>query len=649
MTFHRSHRMALGVWLVVPGLQVLAALVIGVTVHPFAGLAAGVGALALQRWITPPRAFWAGGAPHRLAGTTLTIRGLCREREVDLRQVTVAAIGGSSGDHAAWGARWIVLDHPDGAPVDRDVLRRLQIPEGELDVLAARLGRALVVPLAGGRHAEAVLALGTVLCRPRRRPVGRSAAPSSPGAPGPDATGRPRGGVDDGGRRIGTFAATQQRSGGAGLATRPPGYLAQVTPGGADFPAVPLVRTDLAEPTVADRYELRSVLGSGGMGTVWEAYDIRLDRTVALKVLRDDLPPSAALQLEREARAAARILDPRVVTVLDLARTADGNPYLVLECHGGHTLADELRDGGPLSPERLDRLVEDLLGALAAAHRCDVLHRDVKPANVLSGDDGYRVTDFGLASLDNDQSTETDLMGTLVYVAPERLDGARGSTRSDVFSAAVVIHEAATGVQPFRRQQPVESIAALRTGDAPPLPDWVPERLRDTLHRAMSPDPDGRPEDAAAMLAPIRSGASGTPGGRSHDPPRRHLGAAARSTPHAATVAVPAVDHVPPPDEAAATTAVPHHTTTEVPLAASAGRPAPVRPGPLDGVRRSVARHGRRPEVVIGLVAALLVLLLLLTVAFDGNGGGAPVTADAGRDVPATLDQTLDRIEELGR
>lgn len=441
-----------------------------------------------------------------------------------------------------------------------------------------------------------------------------------------------------------------------------PGYQGQVTPGRADFPAVPLVRTDLAEPTVADRYELRSVLGSGGMGTVWEAYDIRLGRTVALKVLRDDLPPSAALQLEREARAAARIRDPRVVTVLDLARTADGNPYLVLECHGGHTLADELRDG-PLSPERLDRLVDDLLGALGAAHRCEVLHRDVKPANVLSGDDGYRVTDFGLASLDDDQTTETDIMGTLVYVAPERLDGARGSTRSDVFSAAVVIHEAVTGVQPFRRDQAVESVAALRAGDAPPLPGWVPAGLRDTLRRALSPDPEDRPADAAAMLEQIRAG--GEPVPLPADPTIRLDATSVLPSvlppidPDAATVTVPAVDdapradRVPPPAgeapaPAASTVTVPHRTLADGPLDRPVARSAPTGPGPFDGIRRAVARHGRRPEVVIGLVAALLLVLLLVAVALDGSDDGGPVPVD-GQDAPATLDETLDRIEELGR
>ena len=431
---------------------------------------------------------------------------------------------------------------------------------------------------------------------------------------------------------------------------------------------MPLVRTDLAEPTVADRYELRSVLGSGGMGTVWEAYDIRLGRTVALKVLRDDLPPSAALQLEREARAAARILDPRVVTVLDLARTADGNPSLVLACHAGNPLADELREG-PLPPARLDRLVDDLLGALGAAHRCGVLHRDVKPSNVLSGEDGYRVTDFGLASLDDDQTTETDIMGTLVYVAPERLDGARGSTRSDVFSAAVVLHEAATGRQPFRREQAIESIAALRSGDAPPLPDTLPEGLRAILRAALSPDPDDRPQDAAAMLEQIRS----TPASVAAvgpDPTIRLDATSVLPTPGAAaTVEAPATGVE--PERAAVvpatgpaserTVSVPEGpavaTTVDVPPAPVAPDrdpepalpPALRQPGPLDDLRRALARQGRRPEVVIGGVAALLLVLLLLAVVLDRGDGADATVVDAGGDAPASLDETLDRIQELGR
>jgi len=468
------------------------------------------------------------------------------------------------------------------------------------------------------------------------------------------------------------------------------GYLPPVPPP-RDLPAVPLVRTDLAEPTLSDRYQLRSILGSGGMGTVWEAWDLRLGRNVALKILRDDLPPSAADRLEREARAAARIMDPRVVTVLDLDRTPDGNPYLVLECHDGATLADELREGA-LRPERLEQLIDDLLGALGAAHACGVLHRDVKPANVLASPGGFRVTDFGLASLDDDQTTETDLMGTLVYVAPERLDGARGTTRSDVFSAAVVLYEAATGVQPFRAQQAAESVSRLRSGTFDALPDHLPAGFRSALAAALSPDPEQRPADATQMLAAIRSGGDPLP----HDPTIRldatailpRLDAAPDPTAPAPVQPAPVAPEpvAPAPEAHRATEPVPatpppadpaHRTTEPVPVARPTIDPAPRTARPSAGapaaprtpladrlraagqrVRPALARVRQRPELVVAAIAAAVLLVLLLVVAVDAatdsgadasDGGAEPAADQAPVEQPETLDGTLERIAEIGR
>jgi len=411
---------------------------------------------------------------------------------------------------------------------------------------------------------------------------------------------------------------------------------------------------------VSDRYELRSVLGSGGMGTVWEAWDRRLGRPVALKVLRDHLPPSAAARLEREARAAARITDPRVVTVLDLERTPDGTPYLVLERHEGGTLADELR-GGALPPDRLDRLVDDLLGALSAAHACGVLHRDVKPANVLASPGGFRVTDFGLASLDDDQTIDADLLGTLVYVAPERLDGARGSTRSDVFSAAVVLYEAATGVQPFRGDDAAASAARLRRGEAAPLPHHLPAGFRSAITRALSPDPERRPADAAELLAAIRTPA----------PPadltvpldatallpalgREPAAPTAGEPTAAASVFVPAAEAEPAPAGVPSPAAAPTPASGVPAVPAPAPRPVrrrepapPLRARLVPAVR--LAR--RRPEIAVAVVGALLLLLLLLAEAVAPDGGDAPAPAAEQPAVtqPADLDGVLDRIEELGR
>lgn len=454
----------------------------------------------------------------------------------------------------------------------------------------------------------------------------------------------------------------------AGLPPDGQGYPLQVPPRRAEIPAIPLVRTDDGQPTVSDRYELRSVLGSGGMGTVWEAYDQRLGRLVALKVLRDDLPPGAAERLEREARAAARIADARVVTVLDLDRTRDGTPYLVLECHDSATLADELRDTGALPQARLDRLIDDLLGALGAAHACGVLHRDVKPANVLSSPSGFRVTDFGLASLDDDQSTETDLMGTLVYVAPERLDGARGSTRSDVFSAAVVLYEAASGHQPFRGDDPLESMAKLRQGNADPLPEHLPLPFRVAIHRALAADPDERPADADELLAAIRADV-----GPGADPTVALDATALLPRPTAAPAAPPPVAAPAPGPEPVVPAAsigepapaaevdpgrsliVPAPAAPEpgsVPEPATSAPPRPPQPSVGEHLEPMLAAARRRPELVIGAVAALLLVVLFVVVALASGGSGDPAEAppaDApAAEQPATLDEVLERIEELG-
>lgn len=161
--FHPSHRSIRWMWLLIPAIDLVAAVILGVTLHPLAGLALAAGAVAILRWRRPPPELRAGGAPVRLEGTTLIIRGRGPAREIDLRSVGAAAIAGATGDHARFGGGWLLLDHPDGAPADREVLRRLAVPADELDAVAGRMGRVLVVPLAGGRSDEVVLPVGNVL------------------------------------------------------------------------------------------------------------------------------------------------------------------------------------------------------------------------------------------------------------------------------------------------------------------------------------------------------------------------------------------------------------------------------------------------------------------------------------------------------
>ena len=424
-----------------------------------------------------------------------------------------------------------------------------------------------------------------------------------------------------------------------------------------------------SDSVIRDRYQLQSLLGHGGMGMVWSAHDRRLDRTVALKLLRPDVPESTAAQMEREARAAARVDDPRIVNVLDLDHMEDGRPFLVLELHDGWTLSDELQSGA-LEPDRFQLLTEDLLGGLAAAHECGVLHRDVKPANVLAEVGGYRITDFGLASIGTNQQTEPSLMGTLSYIAPERLHGTPGTYTADVFSAAVVLYEAAAGHKPFLADTPADAIMAVRARRIAPLPDHVPSALRDTILLALDPDPAHRPPDAQRMLAATRVDG--------------HVDS------HDRTLILPDEDDETRPFAPVAPEATGANTTTELPSPRSghtqsfASEPPPDPPEradsqePSDETRSPRPFWRRRPDLLVAAAVALSLMFVLGTIVSggdDGAGSGtsgsvptvsseAPPTSVAESGTPTGGDQqapsrsqdpaqrlndALSQIEELGR
>ena len=185
----------------------------------------------------------------------------------------------------------------------------------------------------------------------------------------------------------------------------------------------------LAEPRpdiLDDRYEIGALIGRGGMGDVHRAIDHRLGREVAVKFLRADLAvqPTVRTRFEDEARSAARLTHPNVVLVLDSGEH-DRVPYLVMECLSGHTLYDELVRG-PVPPERARSIASDMLAALAAAHELGIVHRDVKPANILLTDDGRaKLADFGIAKSAEglDHTLVGQVLGTPAYLAPERLAG----------------------------------------------------------------------------------------------------------------------------------------------------------------------------------------------------------------------------------
>ncbi|WP_138442970.1 Stk1 family PASTA domain-containing Ser/Thr kinase [Sinomonas susongensis] len=260
---------------------------------------------------------------------------------------------------------------------------------------------------------------------------------------------------------------------------------------------------------VGGRYEVESLLGTGGMATVYLAIDTKLQRRVALKVLHPHLSRDRnfAERFEREAIAAAQLSHPHVVSMLD--RGQDGGVlYLVMEFVAGRTLRDLLDENGALAPKQALALIDAVVDGLAAAHAAGIIHRDVKPANVLLADDGrVKVGDFGLArSLAATHVTDT-LFGTAEYIAPEMLTGHPVDARTDLYATGVMLYEMLTGRPPFTGgdrsfvayrhvNEDVPAPSALAPGLAPELDElvgWMTRR-----------DPDGRPPSALALLGEVR-------------------------------------------------------------------------------------------------------------------------------------------------
>ena len=262
------------------------------------------------------------------------------------------------------------------------------------------------------------------------------------------------------------------------------------------------------------RYRIRSRIARGGMASVYEATDIRLDRTVAVKVMHPGLgdDDEFAARFVREARAAARLSHPNVVSVYDQG-DEDGTVYLAMECVHGHTLRDLIRKESPMPPARAIALVEPVLSALASAHRAGLIHRDIKPENVLiatdpdSGSSRVKVADFGLAkavSADT-QHTATGgvLIGTVSYLAPELVVDGRADARADVYAVGVVLYELLTGSKPHEGESPIQ-VAYKHVHEDVPAPSSVvggiPGYVDALVARATARDRGQRPADAAVLL-----------------------------------------------------------------------------------------------------------------------------------------------------
>ena len=373
--------------------------------------------------------------------------------------------------------------------------------------------------------------------------------------------------------------------------------------------------------TLADRYELIEVVGRGGMGEVWAGRDLRLGRDVAVKLLSPTMASEAGVRerFEAEARSAACLSDPNVVLVFDSGEH-DGTPYLVMELLPGRTLADEIALG-PLDPDRVRRLGIEILAALAASHQAGILHRDIKPGNVLLTADGTaKVGDFGIAkSAEGLQLTSTGMIvGTAAYLAPERLAGQPATVQSDLYAVGVVLYEALTGRKPFAGDTPVAVMRAVDAHQAVPLAEARPGLdafLVATVERAMAKDPARRFPSAAAMAAALGGDGVG-------------------ATPGTATVR----------DAVLSSTEVLAQPTAH--QAAEVGRPAfgSLASNRWEGLRR-------RPGTVTAVLLIALFVFVLLATRNDSPpstpGGTSPTSLEtpAGGSVPEPLDRAIKSLE----
>ena len=318
--------------------------------------------------------------------------------------------------------------------------------------------------------------------------------------------------------------------------------------GGVSSPPAP-VTDPLLGRLLDGRYRLDAPIARGGMATVYDATDTRLDRPVAVKVMRPGLAddPEFVERFAREARAAARLSSPEVVAVHDQGTDAGtGTAYLVMERVSGGTLRDVLRSEGALPPARALDLLEPVLVALAAAHRAGLVHRDVKPENVLLSDDGrVKVADFGLArAIQTSSVTATTgvLIGTVAYLAPEQVEHGRTDTRTDVYAAGVLLFELLTGAPPYDSESPMTVAYRHVHDDVPPpsrLVEGVPAGLDDLVVRATRRDPAARPVDAGAFLAELRAVRADLPDAPA-GPVVRRAGAPTLVVPRSELVAAPA-------------------------------------------------------------------------------------------------------------
>ncbi len=286
--------------------------------------------------------------------------------------------------------------------------------------------------------------------------------------------------------------------------------------------AAPGVGGDPRLGSVIDgRYRVEAVVGRGGMGVVYRATNLRVDKPVAIKVLTGGAQPTAASRFLREARAAARIVHENVVGIYDVGALPDGAPYIAMELLEGESLDDRIARAGALDPAEAVSLVTQLLSGLEAVHESGAIHRDVKPANVFlartSEGETVKLLDFGLSRSDEEArlTQPGEVLGTPSYLSPEQARGlADLDARVDVWAAGVVFYQMLTGQTPFDGGSLVETVTQLLTVD-PPAPSslraGLPEQLDAVVSMALEKERERRYASAAAMRMALARALRGIP------------------------------------------------------------------------------------------------------------------------------------------
>ena len=389
---------------------------------------------------------------------------------------------------------------------------------------------------------------------------------------------------------------------------------------------------------LVNRYRLDHVIGTGGMGRVWRGTDTLLDRPVAVKELTTppNLPAHEVEVLRtrmlREARSAAQLSHPSIITVFDVAEE-DGRPWIVMELVQGPSLGDLLREEGTLCVRRAADIGEQMAAGLSEAHNHGIVHRDIKPGNVLTaGNDRAVLTDFGIAHLDGSTHlTSTGLLiGSPSYLAPEVAHGHSATPASDVWALGITLFQAVEGTLPFERPTPMATLTAIVTQDLPETVNAGP--LRPLLEDLCAKDPQARPSigEARARLREIRESTDG---------------ATASSVSHSATTLVAEPPPVPTPEPQQPAVAETPEPTGSV-RAASASPTAPRH-------TRTSAVGRRRNLVVIAAVCLLLAVGATTGVLWNMNRSGgdseAGLVGDAeqsGQEQQEDTDRGDDTTEE---